>query len=120
MNKEIEPVDMSKIQKSVEDFKNDEVCLDMLSRIFKALGDPTRLKIIYALSHGTLNVSQLVELLDMSQSSISHQLRLLRSEKLVKDTRVGRKIYYSLDDDHVIELFDQGYEHVKHKQQGHD
>ncbi len=120
MNRDTEPLDMSKVQKNMEDFKNDEASLDMLSRIFKALGDPTRLKIIYALSHGTLNVSQLVDLLGMSQSSISHQLRLLRSEKLVKDTRVGRKIYYSLDDDHVIGLFDQGYEHVQHKRQGRD
>lgn len=120
MNTEIEPVKTSDIRKDVEEFINDEACLDLLSRIFKALGDPTRLKIIYALSHGTLNVSQLVELLDMSQSSISRQLRLLRSEKLVKDTRVGRKIYYSLDDDHVMALFKQGYEHAHHKKHVHD
>lgn len=120
MNREIDSVEISEIRQDVENFINDEACLDLLSRIFKALGDPTRLKIIYALSHGTLNVSQLVDLLDMSQSSISHQLRLLRSEKLVKDTRVGRKIYYSLDDDHVVDLFKQGYEHAQHKLHVHD
>lgn len=94
--------------------------MDLLSSIFKVLGDPTRLKIIYALSLSELNVSELVELLGMTQSSISHQLHLLRKEKLIKYRKDGRKVYYSLDDDHVLELFYGGYEHAKHKLKGID
>lgn len=94
--------------------------MELLSSIFKVLGDPTRLKIIYALSLSELNVSELVDLLGMTQSSISHQLHLLRTEKLIKYRKDGRKVYYSLDDYHVLELFYGGYDHAKHKLLGDD
>ncbi|MCR4434542.1 MAG: metalloregulator ArsR/SmtB family transcription factor [Clostridiales bacterium] len=85
-----------------------------LSEVFKALGDPTRLKIIYALSKFEMCVCDIAEVLDMSQSAISHQLRLLRTLKLVKHRKEGKSVIYSLDDDHILQLFNQGMEHVRH------
>ncbi len=94
--------------------ENDEL-IDSLSGIFKVMADPTRLKILYALMLGTCNVSKLVELLGMSQSSISHQLILLKQEGLIRSKKEGRKVFYSLDDDHVETLFTMGYTHAMHK-----
>jgi len=85
-----------------------------LSEIFKVLGDPTRIKIIYALSKYEMCVCDIADALGMSQSAISHQLRLLRNLKLVKYRREGKSAIYSLDDDHILQLFNQGMEHVKH------
>ena len=97
--------------------ENDEL-IDSLSGIFKVMADPTRLKILYALMLGTCNVSKLVELLGMSQSSISHQLILLKQEGLIRSKKEGRKVFYSLDDDHVrsvLALGMEGYTHAMHK-----
>ena len=94
--------------------ENDEL-IDSLSGIFKVMADPTRLKILYALMLGTCNVSKLVELLGMSQSSISHQLILLKQEGLIRSKKEGRKVFYSMDDDHVETLFTMGYTHAMHK-----
>ena len=99
--------------------ENDEL-IDSLSGIFKVMADPTRLKILYALMRGTCNVSKLVELLGMSQSSISHQLILLKQEGLIRSKKEGRKVFYSLDDDHVKTLFTMGYTHAMHKIGEHD
>ncbi|MDY3118423.1 MAG: metalloregulator ArsR/SmtB family transcription factor [Peptoniphilus sp.] len=96
-------------------FAEDEALIDSLSGIFKVMADPTRLKILYALILDTCNVSKLVELLGMSQSSISHQLTLLKEEGLIRSRKEGRKVFYSLDDDHVKTLFSMGYTHAKHK-----
>ncbi len=85
-----------------------------LSKIFKALGDPTRLRIIEGLSREELCVCEIAELLNMNQSAISHQLRVLRNLRLVKYRRQGKQAIYSLDDDHVLELFNQGLEHINH------
>ncbi len=89
--------------------------IQALSNIFKALSDPTRLKIIYILSKSSLCVCDIADLLDMSQSAISHQLRILRDLKLVKYKRDGKLVIYSLDDDHVLKLFEQGLDHVRHR-----
>ena len=86
-----------------------------LAKIFKSLSDPTRLKIIYLLSKASLCVCDIATILNMSQSSISHQLRALRDSDLVKFKREGKLVIYSLDDDHVLKLFEQGLDHVKHK-----
>ncbi|SFL43389.1 ArsR/SmtB family transcription factor [Halanaerobium salsuginis] len=83
-----------------------------LAELFKTIGDPTRIKILYALKERELCVCDLSELLEMSSSAISHQLRVLRNNKLVKYRKEGRSVYYSLDDDHVLCLFGQGLEHV--------
>lgn len=86
-----------------------------LSKIFKALGDPTRLKIIHSLSKEELCVCDIADLLEMNQSAISHQLRVLRDLRLVKYKKQGKSAIYSLDDDHVLQLFNQGLEHINHK-----
>lgn len=88
--------------------------LQELASLFKALGDATRVRILAALAAGELCVCDLSAVLDMSQSAISHQLRLLRAAKLVRFRREGKNVFYSLDDAHVLALFDQGLEHVRH------
>lgn len=85
-----------------------------LAEIFKNLGDPTRVKIIHALAQTELCVCDLAELLMMTQSAISHQLRILRNNRLVKYRKEGRTVFYSLDDDHIMFIFKQGLAHVLH------
>lgn len=86
-----------------------------LSELFKSLGDQTRVKILFALSKNEMCVCDIAALLDMSQSAISHQLRVLRNVRLVRYHKVGKIVYYTLDDDHVNELFRQGLDHVEHQ-----
>ena len=83
-----------------------------LAETFKVLSTPTRIKIINALAQKELCVCDISELLDISQSAISHQLKKLRELKLVKYRKEGRIVYYSLDDDHILQLFAQGLAHV--------
>lgn len=85
-----------------------------LAELFKVLGDPTRVKIIYALTQKELCVCDLAAVLNMSQSSISHQLRVLRNLRLVKYRKEGKIVYYTLDDHHIINLFTEGLEHISH------
>lgn len=88
--------------------------LHKLSKIFKAIGDQNRLKIIYVLSLSPLCVCDIADLLDMTQSSISHHLKVLRDLNLVKFERQGKLVVYSLDDFHVLELLQSGLEHTSH------
>jgi len=116
-------------------FKNDDVCdlvqIDLtrvrkirselvqpdavqgLADTFSALGDPTRVRILDALSHGELCVCDLAAVLRLSQSAVSHQLRLLRGMRLVRPRRDGRVVFYSLDDQHIIAIFKQTLQHVE-------
>lgn len=103
------------MNETFREFAENKALIDNLSGIFKVMADPTRLKILYALMLSTCNVSKLVELLGMSQSSISHQLILLKEEGLIRSEKKGRKVFYSLDDDHVKTLFHMGYTHAEHK-----
>jgi ArsR family transcriptional regulator, lead/cadmium/zinc/bismuth-responsive transcriptional repressor len=89
-----------------------------LAETFKALGDVTRVRILDALSRTELCVGDVAALLGSSESAVSHQLRLLRSLRLVRARREGRLVYYSLDDDHIVGLFAQGLEHVQEKEGG--
>ena len=86
--------------------------VEALSEIFKALGDPTRLRLLTALGQGELCVCDLATLSGISESATSHQLRLLRALRLVRARREGRMVYYRLDDDHVVGLVAQGLQHV--------
>jgi|SRR5579862_6065583 len=90
----------------------DEETTQRLADTFAALSDTTRLRIIEALSHDELCVCDISAALDLSQSATSHQLRVLRNLRLVRHRRAGRRIFYSLDDDHIRRLFAQGLEHV--------
>ncbi len=103
------------IRSKYQAFEEDTCLMNLLSSIFKVLGDPTRLKIIYLLSLSPLCVNDIVDLIGMSQSSISHQLSLLKKKKLIKSQKDGRRNIYSLDDDHVLSLFHEGYDHAKHR-----
>lgn len=100
-----------------KDFPHERIPLQEindLSAIFKILSDPTRLRIISVLFQGEVCVCQISQQLEISQSAVSHQLRLLRSYHLVKTRREGRMIYYSLDDDHVESIIGSGLAHVRH------
>ncbi|XVK27093.1 metalloregulator ArsR/SmtB family transcription factor [Pectinatus frisingensis] len=85
-----------------------------LSETFKLLGDPTRIKILTILSNDEMCVCDIAATLQMGQSAISHQLRLLRSARLVKFRREGKEAWYSLDDNHVVVLLNQGLQHILH------
>ena len=82
---------------------------------FKVIGDKTRIKILLALFESELCVCDISVILEMSQSAISHQLRVLKQSGLVKNRKDGKIVYYSLDDDHVKNILDQGIEHIVHK-----
>jgi DNA-binding transcriptional ArsR family regulator len=86
-----------------------------LADTFKVLGDTTRVRILDVLSQTELCVQDLAGILGLTQSAVSHQLRLLRSSRLVRTRRDGRQIFYALDDDHIVGLFRQGLEHVEER-----
>lgn len=109
---EIHYVDEDKVEKVKAVMVGDEVGLG-LSEIFKVLGDPTRVKILYALVREELCVCDIAALLGMSLPAISHHLRLLRNLRLVKARKAGRIVYYSLNDDHVKKLLEVGIEHAR-------
>ncbi len=83
-----------------------------LSELFKVLGDHTRIRILHSLIHSELCVCDLSEILEMTQSAISHQLRVLRTSKVVKYRKEGKNVYYSLDDNHIVSLLNDGMAHV--------
>lgn len=87
--------------------------IEDMADLFKILGDKTRTKILSALQKGELNVSTLSELVGLPISAISHQLRILRQAKLIKPRRVGKEVFYSLDDEHVALIFECALAHVK-------
>ena len=86
--------------------------LEKLAELFKVLGDLTRVRILSLLSGGEVCVHELADRLDMEQPAVSHQLRNLRAARLIKGRRVGKHIYYSLDDEHVEKIFEMGCEHI--------
>ena len=92
----------------------DGLAATQLADTFKALADPTRVRIISILVHTELCVCDLAATLGMTQSAVSHQLRLMRDMRLVKSRKDGRMVYYALDDEHIRNLFLRGLEHVEH------
>src|SRR5438876_8155847 len=93
----------------------DDVSTVALAETFKVLGDTTRVRILDALSRAELCVCDLARLLGLSESATSHQLRLLRGMRLVRPRRAGRSVYYTLDDQHIVGLFEQGLEHIEER-----
>lgn len=89
----------------------DETLYD-LAELFKIFGDSTRIKILYALLESELCVCDIAKLMDVTQSAVSHQLRVLKASKLVKFRREGKVIYYSLADQHVMSILSQGMDHI--------
>lgn len=91
----------------------DETKLYDLSELFKVFGDSTRIRILFVLFESEVCVCDLAEALNMTQSAISHQLRILKQNKLVKNRREGKSIFYSLADDHVRTIIAMGLEHIE-------
>ena len=100
------------IKELSECMPNEEILYD-LAELFRVFGDSTRIKIMYTLFESELCVNDIAEVLDMTQSAVSHQLRVLKANKLVKFRRDGKSIIYSLDDDHVRSILALGMEHVE-------
>lgn len=99
------------VDKVKENIPNEETLYD-LAELYKAFGDTTRIKILYALFASEMCVCDIAVLLNMTQSAISHQLRVLKQARLVKFRKDGKVVYYSLDDEHVKHIFDQGLHHI--------
>lgn len=104
-------IDEKSVKKVVTQMPQEEILYD-LAELFKVFGDSTRIKLICALSEAELCVYDLAASLNMTQSAISHQLRILKNAKLVKFRREGKMMFYSLDDEHVRQIFDAGFSHV--------
>ena len=107
-----QPLDEQTLQKLQDDLPGDEILYD-LAELFRVFGDTTRIKILYALFESELCVNDIAQVVGLSQSAVSHQLRLLKTSKLVKFRREGKAIYYSLDDDHVRTMIALDMEHVE-------
>ncbi len=109
---EIEFIDERKVRRVLRAMKSQEA-VSALAETFKLLGDPTRIKIAFALSREELCVCDLANLLGVSQSAVSHSLRTLRQMKLVKFRKEGKIAYYKLDDDHIAHLLEEGFGHIE-------
>jgi ArsR family transcriptional regulator len=92
----------------------DELVAAQVAELFSALGDTSRIRIIALLSEAEMNVGQLAERIDLSQSAVSHHLRHLRQMRLVRTRKDGRHVYYHLDDEHITEIYQFGLEHILH------
>ncbi|MFA9463518.1 MAG: ArsR/SmtB family transcription factor [Velocimicrobium sp.] len=114
--KHVELCDCTTIHHETVDFvldkMPDEEILFDLAELFKVFGDTTRVKILCALFESEMCVCDIASLLNMTQSAISHQLRVLKSAKLIRNRKAGKVVYYALADDHVKHIFDQGLSHV--------
>lgn len=106
---------MKKIVQEVKKKLPKEEELYDLAELFKVFGDTTRVKILYTLYESELCVADIASVLGMTQSAISHQLRILKDAKLTKYRRDGKTIYYSLDDDHVAKILSIGTEHIEER-----
>ena len=94
--------------------------LENLTVLFKILGDSTRTKILWILDHHEMCVCDIANVLNMTKSSISHQLAILRETGIVRFRRSGKEVYYTLDDEHISRLYEIGLEHINHKLKGED
>ena len=100
---------------SVKSQRSDTEMLYELAQLFKVFGDTTRIRILYALSSQEMCVCDIADLLDMTHSSISHQLRVLKQARLVKFRKEGKTVFYSLDDCHISQIFNCGLEHIEER-----
>jgi ArsR family transcriptional regulator, lead/cadmium/zinc/bismuth-responsive transcriptional repressor len=106
-------IDEKKVKETLKTIPRQED-IGQIADIFKALSDPSRLKIVLALLNQEHCVCDIAVICNQTESAISHQLRILRALKIVKNRREGKIIYYSLDDDHVISLIHMSLKHVRH------
>jgi len=108
---EVQCIHEDSVQEVLSKMLDHEVVIN-LADFYKTLGDPTRIKILFALMQKELCVCDIAAVIEVSESAVSHQLRVLRGQKLVKFRREGKILYYSLADQHITTLFAQGLEHV--------
>ena len=101
-----------RLEDTREGSPTEEMVYDLVE-LFKVFGDVTRVKIIYALLESEMCVCDIASLLDMTQSAISHQLRVLKKARLVKFRKEGKTVFYSLDDQHIDKIFSFGLDHIK-------
>lgn len=117
MEKELDCCEVNEVHgsvlKKVIDEMPDEVELYNLAELFKVFGDSTRIRILYVLFEAEVCVCDLASALNMNQSAISHQLKILKQNKLVKARREGKSVFYSLADEHVCTIIAQGQEHIE-------
>lgn len=99
------------VKKVLQNMPQDETLYD-LAELFKVFGDSGRIKILYALFEAELCVGDIAQLLGLTQTAVSHQLRILKANKLVKARKDGKNVFYSLSDNHVYSIINQGMEHV--------
>ncbi len=104
-------LDPETVRRVLDEMPEEETLCD-LAELFKVFGDSTRIKILYALLESEMCVGDLTRILGLTQTAVSHQLRILRANKLVKGRKEGKMVIYSLDDDHVRTMIDRGLEHV--------
>ena len=102
------------VEEIKKEIPKDEILYD-LSDFFKTLGDSTRMKILFVLFKTEMCICDIEKLIGMTQSAVSHQLRVLKQARLIKFRKEGKIVYYSLDDEHVKQIFDQGLEHILEK-----
>lgn len=117
MNKELNDYKCEELHECIIDevrkvMPEDEILYD-LAELFKVFGDTTRIKILYALFSKEMCVCDIADLLGMTHSAISHQLRVLKQARLVKFRKEGKVVYYSLDDSHISQIFDCGLSHIQ-------
>ena len=105
-------VDIEKVNKIKKIMPSDDLLFD-IAEVFKVFGDTTRMKIISALLEAELCVGDIAEITNSTQSAISHQLRVLKQAKLVKFRKDGKIVYYSLDDEHVSEMYEMAKRHIE-------
>lgn len=103
-----------KVEKTKAIMPKEETLYD-LAELYKVFGDTTRIKILFSLYEEEMCVCGIAELLNMTQSAISHQLRILKQNKLVKFRREGKTMFYSLDDQHIFKILNQGLEHISER-----
>ncbi len=117
MKLDINTCDCKEIHKDIiDEVKNKmpkEEALYDLAELFKVFGDTTRIRILYALFENEMCVCDIANLLNMTQSAISHQLRVLKQSRLVKFRKDGKVVYYSLDDNHIYHIFNEGLNHIE-------
>ncbi|HEY5555823.1 metalloregulator ArsR/SmtB family transcription factor [Acetobacterium sp.] len=123
MAKKLQPIETCHCDVIHEDIVNqvkekmpEEETLYDLADLFKVFGDSTRIKILWALDEAEICVCDIAFLLNMTQSAISHQLRILKQANLVKNRKEGKIVFYSLNDEHVKQIFNQGLIHIKEDQ----
>lgn len=101
-----------KVEMVKKNMKDEQIIIDVAD-FFKVFSDSTRVKILYALLESELCVCDIAAIISSSQSAVSHQLRILKQSKLVKYKKVGKVVYYSLDDDHIKDILEKGFDHIE-------